>query len=77
MKLVKNHLFKNFTTNRKGGMSPLLKMEVTCASFYVSGYMAVDKILLKIILRGNTTDSSHNRSMWGRYPIGTSSLVGI
>ena len=52
-------------------------MGVTFASFQVSGYMAVDKILLKIMLRGNTTDSSHNRSMCADIPSEPVALLGF
>ena len=52
-------------------------MGVTFASFQISGNMAVDKILLKIILRGNTTDSSHKRSMCGDIPSDPEALLGF
>ena len=40
-------------------LSPLLKIGITLASFHVSGYLEVNSMFLKNILRGNITEQGH------------------
>ena len=49
-------------------LSPFLNIGVTLASFHISEYMAVYKILLKIILRVKMTESSHERRICSAIP---------
>ena len=58
-------------------MSPFLNIGVTLASFHISGYVAVDKIFPKIILRGKTTESSHKSSICPDIPSEPLALFGF
>ena len=49
----------------------------TSASFHISGYVTVDKIFPKIILRGKTTESSHKSSICPDIPTEPLALFGF
>ena len=72
VEIVKYNFFENFTTKREERYWSIVfnqlfvtffEIGVTLANFHISGYVSVDKIFPKIILRGKTTESSHKSSI--------------
>ena len=58
-------------------LPPFLNTGVTLASFQISGYIAVDKMLLKIILRGENDRVIAQEKHLSRYSIGAIGLIWI
>ena len=82
---VKDNFFENFTTKREerywsavfSKLFVSLNFRVMLASFHLSGYVAVDKISPKIILRGKMTELSHKSRICPDIPSEALALFGF